>query len=417
MNFRNAKRLIYAVGIASVTEYLSIYYDVYILKLVSAVLQITAFLWSFIYIITLKNGINWKKFIPIIFVVAIYPLIRILIKSFSGYEFKTFTDALILYGSYYQLAFIGFALALLTKEETGYNLLISYSYLAVPLGIVLIFLLVDETSKGAEVVGLAHSAIANCFIPLSLIAFYPAKIRILIIGWLSITILLILSIVISSRSYLIVTVLIAVGAVFSIYKKGQRKLASLVLICGIIIFLIGGSFLLRFQYATKGIPINEKLQLNSLGERVNQFTKDKNIENLFYWEGNSRSTILVDAFINFDMFKWLFGVGIFTTYSSFIERSTIEVGWAQETFRWGLIYVLSIFIITFYGRKYLIQNKFLFSNEFGRILSALVLIRFLDGFVLGVPENSIYNLMFFWGVMYQCVHLNYYTEPYYETNN
>jgi hypothetical protein len=407
--YRSARRIIFIVAIASISGYSGIFFGIYFLKLLSAVSQILALVLSISVFIQFYGDINWKKFIPIICFLSIYPLTRILISSLNIFEFKTLTDAIILNGGYYQLVFAGFALALLTKEENGYDLLVSYSLFAIPTGILLTFIIFLMSSRVNinSTVGLSDLVITNCFIPLALLAYYPVRIKNLLIGWLSIIMILIVSININSRSFTIVALLLSIGAVFSIFKMGKRNLAFLTLIIVLLIFTVGGSLYLNQKSKNQEVTIIDKFQLNSLTDRAVNFTKEGNIEDLFYWEGNSRSTILVDAFKNFDSFSWVFGVGIFKTYSSFVERSTIEMGWAQETFRWGLIYVFITFIIILYSRRYLKSNEFYYLNQIYRILSLLVLIRFLDGFLYGVPETSIYNLLFFWGVMSQCVYIDH----------
>jgi hypothetical protein len=403
--FRSARRLIYIVSIASLSGYVGIFFGIYLFKLLSAISQILALIFSLSVFIQYKSNINWKRFIPIILFLAIYPLTRILISSFTIFEFKAFTDAIILHGGYYQLVFAGFALALLTKEENSYDLLVSYSFIAVPMGILLTYLIYLMSSRVDSIVGLSHLVITNCFIPLALLAFYPWKMKNLLIGWMAIIMLLVVSFNIASRSYTIVALFLSLGAIYSIYKMGKKNLFFVTLILVMFIFTGSGSLYLNQKKKNQEVTILDKFQLNTLSDRAVNFTKEANIENLFYWEGNSRSRILVDAFSTFDTFKWMFGVGIFGKYSSFVERSTIEIGWAQETFRWGLIYVIITFIIIFYSRRYLKSNEFYYSNHINRIFSLLILIRFLDGFIYGFPESSVYNLLFFWGVMSQCVYI------------
>ena len=123
--------------------------------------------------------------------------------------------------------------------------------------------------------------------------------------------------------------------------------------------------------------------------------QDWDVLNLFFWEGNSRSGVLTDAFGNFSASEWIFGRGILGQYESFVERHTIEMGWAQEVFNWGVGYVCFLLVIMVYtcfgyfkGAAYRVDSS---SFMFGGI----IVTRMLDGFVFGIPVCSVYSLLMF----------------------
>ena len=143
----------------------------------------------------------------------------------------------------------------------------------------------------------------------------------------------------------------------------------------------------------------DRFQFESLVSTFNKFLENFDFTILFMWEGNSRSGILIHAFKNFDFYDWLLGKGLFATYHSFIERTTIELHWAQETFRWGIIYTIFTIFIFLIAKKYLKNYSTNYNKEFIGVIGILVFIKLLDGFIYGMPSISLYNLLVFYGIM------------------
>ncbi len=102
---------------------------------------------------------------------------------------------------------------------------------------------------------------------------------------------------------------------------------------------------------------------------------------------------------NFDLYDWLFGKGLFGTYTSFVTRSTIELHWAQETFRLGIIYVLITILIFLITIKKIKKINSPLNKDFLNVLSILIVIKLLDSFIYSMPDVSVYNLLVFYGIM------------------
>ena len=89
-------------------------------------------------------------------------------------------------------------------------------------------------------------------------------------------------------------------------------------------------------------PLYDKLQLESLSYIF--FNSDVS-SSLLDYEGNSRSGIVESFLGEMSSKDFLFGNGIFATYSAFVERNTIEIGWIQELFWFGIPFVfISIYL-------------------------------------------------------------------------
>jgi hypothetical protein len=321
-----------------------------------------------------------------------------LLNVLSNFTLKAITDGLILYGGYYELIIVGLALATLTQYVNSYNAIYSYSKIALPLGIFL--LLLSFQSDVDKAIKISHLTITNCFIPLSVLAISNDNKKQQIIGWFSILLILYVSSRVLSRSFLIVGLYLSFASTYYLIKR--RKILT-----GVVILLIfslgcfGGlfSFLNHNSQIVANMSILEKFQLDSLISRLKDFLTTGNLATLSTWEGNSRARVIEDAFRNFNFDNWMFGVGISGVYSSFVVRSTIEIYWAQETFRWGLTYIVGVLIIFYKGQKSI--NKIIVDHKDPIYLSLrlIILIKFLDGIVYGVPEISIYNLLLFWAIM------------------
>ena len=396
--YNTARSLIYLIAIASILSYISIITDDDLLKYISAITQISALILSLRIILLLRKIINWETIIPILLVLAVYPLYRIILDVITASNSKALTDGLIIYWGYYQLVLIGFALALLTKEGIGHSLLKSYAYFALPVGIVL--LITTFSSPVEYTVGLGRIGITNCFVPLALLAFHPGKRTNLILGLSGVFGIFLMSVGILSRSFFIIGLLLLFFSLVSAFRI-RKVLVAIVVVSLFVAYSFDMFSFLSQASLIRETSTLEKFEIRSLEESIIKSIQTGEFEYLYYWQGNSRAEILLDAFGDFGTKDWIFGSGIFATYSSFVERSTIEIGWAQEVFRFGFFYLIPVFLFIIVGYIRLKRNKSYNTDPVFRILGYLLLIRLLDGFLYGVPEASVYNLFFFWGLTMQ----------------
>lgn len=381
------------VVISSTSMQLSIIFHINLLKYISVLTYLFVLVLSIYQIIKGSKTINWPRAWIIFLILYLYPIISILLDILTMFSFKIFTDGLMIKGGYYHLMIIALALVTYTNKINFHKILYNFTILTYPIALFLVFLSLKVSSDFAFVI--AYLSIDNILIPSSLLVFFYTEKKGFILGWISIFIILILSSYLGSRSYTLVGFYLVVASLIMIYKS-NKKLAYKLLTLSLVTYYLGGLSFLSTTSQLRNESILERYQLESLFSALKTFIIDFDFMKLFLWEGNSRAGILIDAFKNFDTIDWLFGKGIFATYTSFVERHTIELLWAQETFRWGLIYV--IFIIVLYIKAYLILKK---NSDiyFFKVLSILLLIKLLDGFIYGMPNLSLYNLMVFWSIM------------------
>ena len=381
------------VAITSIASQLAILYHINILKYIAVSSYIFVLAMSIQQIILESSKINWVKALVLLSIIYFYPLISILYDISSTFSFKLMTDGLIIKGGYYNLVIVALALVTYTERIDFYKLLYKYTIITYPIAIFLILLSFSVSIDSALTIGFL--AINNILIPGSLLAFYVNERRGFILGWLSIFLILFLSSYLGSRSYTLVAVYLAISSMLMIYKN-NKKLVYKLMTGGLLLYYSGSLSLLEKTSSLRGESIVERYQFASLGVSIEKFLRNFDFMQLFLWKGNSRAQILLDAFNNFTTTDWFFGKGLFATYHSFITRSTIELLWAQETFRWGLLYV--IFSIFLYIKAYKILRNNASNLYFLNVLAILLLIKLLDGFVYGMPNISIYNLFAFWAI-------------------
>ncbi|WP_020595937.1 hypothetical protein [Spirosoma panaciterrae] len=401
-----------SILVCSVFTWIGVILSINILKYVAAAGIILLTCISSVTIYKYKNTITWQKALPLLLITLGYPLVRITMDVFVDFQFKTFTDGFILEGSYYLLLLYGLNMALATRMGISYRQLFKFSLIALPIGIALIYtslVLIPDYN-----IWIGHLSLNNCLIPVSMLALYPRNEKYLLWGWSAIFLLLFIAAKIWSRSYTLVGFYIALFAYRSIFHLGKRKLGITLLILLIVGYSIGAFSFFTENSEVRDQSVADKYQFDSLIKTFDDFLTDFDVTKLFYWEGNSRSTLLVDAFGKASYVDWLFGHGLFGTYDSTIEvssnmlvrRSTIEIGWAQEVFRWGLPYVLFFLYSLVRARTYL-KGLYLQTNDpIYKALAELILVKILDGFVFGLPFFHVYNLLVFWGLMMTCVKIN-----------
>jgi hypothetical protein len=400
---RSAFKLFVLVLIVSYATLAGILFNNSLLKIIGSFSQIYALIFAFSIIRKRKKNLKKNYLIPL-GIFFLYPLMRITIDVIHNPTFKVITDGFIIYSGYYQLCLSGLALALLSINLDFLYLLKKYLLVFSIPALLLIVNFLTLNNENQEVILFGHNIITNFLIPFSVFSLISLNKSsyLSLVSWISLALILFVASTISSRSYTIVGVLFLIFSFSANVKQSNYKLIiSLVLLFLIALNLDLFSFFEK-ETLVQNKSISEKFAFESLFNRLEIFTNTLDFKALFYWEGNSRAGILEDAFGSFNFEDILFGKGIFGTYESFVTRSTIEMGWATEAFRWGVVYLFIALIYLFFGYKKLRKNSS--TNPFlYKVLITVMTVKVIDGFIYGMPTVSIYNLIFFWAIMQSVV--------------
>lgn len=384
------------LSIFSISSQLGIIYNLDFLKYISSASFVFVLFLSLYQIIINNKIINWKYAFILLGILYFYPLFSILLYVFSNFSLKSFTDAFIIKGGYYHLIIIALALVSFSDRIDFYKILRKYIFFTYPIAIFLILLSFKSNINDAFNIG--YLAFYNILIPGSLLVFLVKDNKDFILGWCSILLILFVSSYLGSRAYSLIGFYFIFFAFIFLYKK-NKKLILKISFVGFFLYLIGGLSFFNTTSSLRKENILERYQFDSLTSTFNKFLDNFDFMTLFMWKGNSRATILLDAFKNFDLYDWLFGKGLFATYNSFVTRSTIELHWAQETFRWGLVYVIFTIIFFLLAIKKIKGINSPLNKNFLIALSILIFIKLLDSFIYSMPDVSVYNLLVFYGIM------------------
>jgi len=403
-------RIVFLVFLGSVSTSLALFLSIDFLKYVAVLSNTSALLLSVRYILANIRRINLLKAFLLLSVLSFYPLSRIVFDDMSAISIKNITDGYLV-SCYYQLPIMALALSMCyIRNSDMVRLDLLFNYVVFFFGVALSIAALKYQLQDEVSVGYGYLSYANCFIPVSVLVYFQFKRYNLILGFLSIISIILFAAVQNSRSYILVGSYLLIAAIAFTYHKSKVNFLLIIFFI-VVVYGFGLTSLFTENKANQSKSVSEKFDFDSLVVVLNESISTGDFTRIFYWEGNSRSQILIDAFGNFSNIDWLVGKGVFGKYMSFVERSTIELGWAQECFRFGIFYVIlviSVFIIT-YG--FFTLNKRLLNDPGYKFLSVLLLVRFADGFVYGVSEYSVYNLLVFWAVMLQVLKRKYISIP------
>lgn len=385
-------------SLSSTFSFLAIAFKYDLLKYFSVLLLILALLFSLGRIIKKLYLFNLTR-VSIILILLFYPMLQIFYEFLQVLNFKTFTDGFIIKGGYYNLLIIALALVTFVNTVDLQKQLEKYILFSSPLIIILLFLCFSTPTDIS--INMGYLLFVNFLIPGALLIFFDSEKKYIILGWLSLILILYVSSYIASRSYTLVAFYIAISYFFINFKTNKRLFFISLFILFVSYYFNLFSFLSETgSLKGGGESLVERMDFDSLFKTINEFFDTFDFWVLFMWEGNSRATILIDAFKDFTLMDFLFGKGFFATYMSFIERSTIEIYWAQEIFRLGFIYTFFTLIVFIKASYNIVKNKnnFNINNKFFYVLSILVIVKILDAFIYGMPDTSIYNLFVFMAV-------------------
>ncbi|MCC4214251.1 hypothetical protein [Leeuwenhoekiella parthenopeia] len=354
---------------------------------------------------------GWYGRIPLLFwLIFLFPYLSIFFDLLDSLTFKRITDSLFVYGSYYSLPFIALAIVALRGKIDLIIVFANTLKFLIPLYLSVFYFFLFRVSNASDAILLGQAIMNNLLIPGTLFLFLPKDRKTKIqyyLGWSCILLIFIISAKIWSRSYSLV------GLILLFFAAKHNKLISLsniiISFCVFVsIYFFGlSSIFTQESLVRENSSVFDKFQLDSLIEAFSDFLNTGSFASLFFWEGNSRSQILIDAFQNFSFLDWAFGKGVFATYDSFVRRSTIEIGWAQDAFRWGLLWVFSVLIISVLSARNFFKRANLNAMELNVFFGVIVTVKTIDAFIYGVPAISFYNLIYFLGIIFFLKNMGY----------
>lgn len=328
-------------------------------------------------------------------VCTVFPLTRIAISVFENLQFKSITELLFIQGGYYQLPFVAIAyLVVSCGAARRVKVLRCYGIIMLPVGVVAVCFAMKAGGDSKH--GIVSLATDNAFIPVSLLACNRKDLTSFLAGVLAIAALFIVGAMFAVRTYVIcsVVLMLAIGCVSVLSGKGgwslQEALVYIALPCLALCLATFAASSLGGQTEHK---ISEKWKTDSLIEVLATCKRKLSLMPLWEWEGNSRREILVDAFRDFDDVDWLFGRGLLANYQSFEDRKTIEMGVAQETFRWGAVHTTS-FLVVICVALYRLSRR-IGGNVWCEMMICVLSLNLVNLFVFGIPQVSVYHLLVF----------------------
>jgi hypothetical protein len=379
----SVKNYIVWIYVLATGMFFSVYFSSTVLKISTGVLFVSLFLSSIIKFLNLKYNYNTFKINKRVLFFCLITLVMISIDVLNNFSFKTVTDGYITRFAYYALSLIGVPYAFyLVNGSVFFKSLFRSSVVTIIFSIALLPITLSFFSYGYS-----YLLIDNLLLPGSFLIFSSIN-KHKYLGYLLFSFGIISISIIGSRSYFLVfTYFILFYSYIHVKYKTKNKFRLLFLIS--LMFFI----LLQISSVNKIItnsPLYEKFQIESF---IYVFSKSDST--LLDYEGNSRSGI-VESMIGEMSFKdFIYGKGIFATYSAFVERNTIEIGWLQQVFWFGVPFV---FISIYLCMKSAYLN-FKSIESYKKVFGILIFIKTLDALIYGMPIFSVYSFLLFTGIM------------------
>lgn len=401
IRLRSTLTLLFLVGTASICTYIAKSLSLDAFKYIAVVFQVLATITTIKLLITYREQIDWLKAYVFLGILFLYPTLHILLVAAQSTDLKKITDGVFLIAPYYQLPIVALAITA-HLERTHYNLdelIKQYLFLIVSIAGILAFFGLFQIS--AERVGNIYNLINNIFIPAAALLFFHQSLVGKIMAVMLFFTMVLLVALIGSRSYLMLCIYVVAFSTFA-GSLEQKMMRTISLFAAASVFLL---LILPFAPALINedqVVLLQKFDMGSLLETTRTAISGGDLVQLYYWEGNSRAQVLLDAFADFDLSSLIFGKSVFGLYESFVVRNTIEVGWAQEAFWFGFVYIALVFLVMFASLLRHIMQHRSYKKSYTYFFSAIILIRFLDGWIYGMPTYDIYNLLFFMAVMAGC---------------
>ena len=379
------KNYIVWVYILAIGMFFSISFSSSVLKISTGVLFVCLFLSSIIKVLNLKYNYNTFKINKRVLFFGLITFVMISIDVSNNFSFKAVTDGYITRFPYYALSIIGVPYAFyLIKSGVFFKNLYRSSIIIIIISITLLPITFSSFSYGYS-----YLLIDNLLLPGSFLIFSSIN-RHKYLGYLLFSFGFIFISIIASRSYFLVFTYFILFCSYLFFKNKTKNKYRLLFLISLMFF-----FLLQSSSVTKIItnsPLYEKLQIESL---IYVFNNSESTLFSSDYDGNSRSTITENMLGEMNVKDYIVGKGIFATYSSFVERNTIEIGWLQQAFWFGFPFV----IISIY---FLIKSAFVNFRSiepYKKVFGVLIFIKILDGLIYGMPILSVYSFLMFTGIV------------------
>ena len=381
----STKNYIVWIYILAIGMFFSISFSSSVLKISTGVLFVSLFLSSIIKVLNLKYNYNTFKINKRVLFFGLITFVMISIDVSNNFSFKAVTDGYINRFLYYALSIIGVPYAFyLIKSGVFFKNLYRSSIIIIIISITLLPITLSSFSYGYS-----YLLIDNLLLPGSFLIFSSIN-RHKYLGYLLFSFGFIFISIIASRSYFLVFTYFILFCSYLFFKNKTKNKYRLLFLISLMFF-----FLLQSSSVTKIItnsPLYEKLQIESL---IYVFNNSESTLFSSDYDGNSRSTITENMLGEMNVKDYIVGKGIFATYSSFVERNTIEIGWLQQAFWFGFPFV----IISIY---FLIKSAFVNFRSiepYKKVFGVLIFIKILDGLIYGMPILSVYSFLMFTGIV------------------
>jgi len=398
----HASRLFFFVGAGSISTSIGLTSGLEGFKYLAVILQALMMISTMQLLISNSRFINWPKARLLLVVLFLYPVLHIFISVIKDFDVKRLSDAAFLISPYYLLPVVALAIgAYLARTQFDLSeVLKQYFTFILPIAMASIAFGLFQFS--ASTAGSAYNIFNNVFIPVAALLFFRQSYGGYFLAYASIALMFLIVVLIGSRSYMLVCLYLLLFTVLGrLYFNKTKRVVSLIVFGIVLLPALALTSVGSFREDRDAF--SGKLNAEGFVDALSNSIAEGNFDHLYYWEGNSRSQVLLDAFSDFDLMHYLSGKSVFGLYESFVQRNTIEVGWAQEAFWFGVVYVVLLFIIIFTSWRTLKSENRLDQWNLKYFFSSIIVIRFLDGWIYGMPTYDIYNLLFFLAVMSVCL--------------
>lgn len=404
IKYNKALMMLFLIGLTSIVIYVAKSQSVDAFKYLSVLMLVVISVSTFNLLSENRYQINWNRAVCYLGILFFYPTLHIIVSLFQEFSLKKTIDGLILSAPYYQLPISALALlGWLSRTGMDFGRILE-KYVVIITPIVVAFGFLGLFSVSSEKVGSVYNLFNNFFIPVLMLLFFRRGFNMSLFAYMLIGLALYLVGVIGSRSYMLVFMYLLFFALFagSISEKLMRILVATMAL-SIIFYLFFNN---QSVVDEESFALVRKLDVNSLLDSLSSSIEGGGLVSLFFWEGNSRAQILLDAFEEFSLSDYLFGKGIFGLYESFVVRNTIEIGWAQEMFWFGSFYVGLVFFLMFVSWVNVRRNYHSNNSKIFYFFGSIIIVRMLDGMVFGMPTYDVYNFLFFMALMSNCLKLS-----------
>lgn len=391
--------VVVSVGVASLASFLGSAYGQNVLKAAAILFMLLAAYCTGRLLRRYGHAIHTGPALFLLFLCSVLPVVRIAIEVLPTFSRQDIVDGLAIIAPYYLLPFPALALvACLAATATDFKKIFGRPLL-ITLGFVLGLVSLGYYSISPTEVAGIYTIYNNFFIPLALYLFFQGSWQKKLVGILVLAFIFILAGLQGSRSYLLVAGYLSLFAILFGGRNKGVKYVALTVSVGFLILAI--PFLANLSLGTAdALTVLTKLQLDTLLPTIRVFLESGDFRALYFWEGNSRAGILINAFGDFDWWDYIWGRGTSATYVSFVTRTTIEIGYAQELFWLGAVTFVPVLWLTARALARIVSFPAWRRSDLGKLFIAIAIVRVLDGLIYGMPTSSIYMLIYWMAVMW-----------------